>query len=95
LSSATNSTSTTLAATASAVKAAYDLANSKQAKLTSGTNIMTARGQSILTSGDLFDAVIISTNTAGPLQTTVGKCYIYTEPQTTEKIFVLSAPNNI
>ena len=95
LSSSTSDTSTTLAATASAVKAAYDLANSKQAKLTSGRNIMTARGQSILTSGDLFDTVIISTNTAGPLQTTVGKCYIYTEPQTTEKIFVLSAPNNI
>lgn len=53
LSSATNSTSTTLAATASAVKSAYDLANSKQEKLTSGTNIKTVNGESILGSGDL------------------------------------------
>lgn len=53
LSSATNSTSTTLAATPSAVKAAYDLANSKQAALVSGTNIKTINGQSILGSGDL------------------------------------------
>lgn len=53
LSSSTSSTSTTLAATASAVKAAYDLANKKQDKLTSGTNIKTINGQSILGSGDL------------------------------------------
>lgn len=39
LSSATNSTSTSLAATPSAVKAAYDLANSKQNQLTAGTGI--------------------------------------------------------
>jgi hypothetical protein len=53
LSSATNSTSTTLAATASAVKAAYDLANGKQDKLVSGTNIKTINGTSILGSGDI------------------------------------------
>ena len=53
LSSATNSTSTSLAATASAVKSAYDLANGKQDKLTSGTNIKTINGQSILGSGDI------------------------------------------
>lgn len=53
LSSATNSTSTTLAATASAVKAAYDLAKGKQDKLTSGTNIKTVNGQSLLGSGDI------------------------------------------
>lgn len=53
LSSATNSTSTTLAATASAVKSAYDLANGKQAKLVSGTNIKTINGTSILGSGDI------------------------------------------
>lgn len=53
LSSATNSTSTTLAATASAVKAAYDLANGKQDKLVSGTNIKTINGESILGSGDI------------------------------------------
>lgn len=53
LSSATNSTSTTLAATASAVKSAYDLANGKQDKLVSGTNIKTINGSSILGSGDI------------------------------------------
>lgn len=53
LSSDTNSTSTTLAATASAVKEAYDLANSKQATLVSGTNIKTINGTSILGSGDI------------------------------------------
>lgn len=53
LTSATNSTSTVLAATASAVKAAYDLANGKQAALISGTNIKTINGNSILGSGDI------------------------------------------
>ena len=53
LSSSTSSTSTTLAATSSAVKAAYDLANGKQDKLTSGTNIKTINGTSILGSGDI------------------------------------------
>jgi hypothetical protein len=42
-----------LAATASAVKAAYDLANGKQNKLVSGTNIKTINGTSILGSGDI------------------------------------------
>ena len=53
LNSATNSTSTTEAATPSAVKAAYDLANGKQAKLVSGTNIKTINGISILGEGDI------------------------------------------
>ena len=53
LSSATNSTSTSLAATASAVKAAYDLANGKQNKLTSGTNIKTVNNTSLLGSGNI------------------------------------------
>ena len=53
LSSATNSTSTALAATASAVKSAYDLANGKQDKLVSGTNIKTINGQSLLGSGNI------------------------------------------
>ena len=53
LTSSTSSTSTALAATASAVKAAYDLANGKQDKLTSGTNIKTINGQSILGSGNI------------------------------------------
>ncbi len=42
-----------MAATASAVKAAYDLANGKQDKLVSGTNIKTVNGTSILGSGDI------------------------------------------
>lgn len=53
LSSSTSSTSTSLAATPSAVKAAYDLANGKQDKLTSGTNIKTINGESILGSGNI------------------------------------------
>ena len=53
LTSSTSSTSTTLAATASAVKSAYDLANGKQDKLTSGTNIKTVNGQSLLGSGNI------------------------------------------
>lgn len=53
LSNATNSTSIHLAATPSAVKAAYDLANGKQDALVSGTNIKTINGSSILGSGDL------------------------------------------
>lgn len=53
LSSATNSTSTTLAATASAVKSAYDLANGRQEKLVSGTNIKTINNTSILGSGNI------------------------------------------
>lgn len=53
LSSSTSSTSTSLAATPSAVKAAYDLANGKQDALVSGTNIKTVKNQSILGSGDI------------------------------------------
>ena len=53
LSSSTSSTSTSLAATPSAVKSAYDLANGKQDKLVSGTNIKTINGTSILGSGDI------------------------------------------
>lgn len=53
LSSSTSSTSTSLAATPSAVKSAYDLANEKQAALVSGTNIKTVNGESILGSGDI------------------------------------------
>ena len=60
LSSSTSSTSTSLAATASAVKAAYDLAYNKQDKLTSGTNIKTINGQSILGSGDLATGTAVS-----------------------------------
>lgn len=53
LNSSTNSTSTAEAATPSAVKAAYDLANGKQDKLVSGTNIKTINGASILGSGNI------------------------------------------
>ena len=53
LSSSTTSNSTTEAATPSAVKAAYDLAGSKQDKLTSGTNIKTINGNAVLGSGNI------------------------------------------
>jgi hypothetical protein len=68
LSSSTSSTSTSLAATASAVKSVYDLAYKKQDKLTSGTNIKTINGQSILGSGDLG----ISSGNGKSLQTFSG-----------------------
>ena len=61
LSSATNSTSTALAATASAVKAAYDLANGKQDALVSGTNIKTVNGQSLLGAGDVDTSYTLPT----------------------------------
>lgn len=48
-----NSTSTSYAATANAVKKAYDLANSKQNGLVSGTNVKTINGESILGSGNI------------------------------------------
>lgn len=53
LTTLTNSSSTTLAATASAVKIAYDLANSKQDRLESGTNIKTINGQSLVGEGNI------------------------------------------
>lgn len=53
LSSSTSSTSTSLAATPSAVKSAYDLADGKQDALVSGTNIKTINGSSVLGSGNL------------------------------------------
>ena len=53
LSSSTSSSSTSLAATPSAVKSAYDLANGKQDALVSGTNIKTINNNSLLGSGDL------------------------------------------
>lgn len=53
LSSSTSSTSTVLAATSSAVKSAYDLANGKQDALVSGTNIKTINNNSLLGSGNI------------------------------------------
>ena len=53
LNTSTSSTATDMAATPSAVKSAYDLANGKQDALVSGTNIKTINSQSILGSGDL------------------------------------------
>lgn len=53
LNSTTNSSSTVEAATASAVKATYDLASSKQNALVSGTNIKTINGSSILGAGNM------------------------------------------
>ena len=53
LDNAIDSTSNTTAATSSAVKQAYDLANGKQDALVSGTNIKTINNQSLLGSGNL------------------------------------------
>ena len=53
LSSSISSTSNSLAATSSAVKQAYDLANGKQDALVSGTNIKTINSTSLLGSGDI------------------------------------------
>ena len=62
LSSSTSSTSTSLAATPSAVKAAYDLADGKQDALVSGTNIKTVNGNSLLGSGDVTISVPTKTS---------------------------------
>lgn len=53
LSSSISSEATNLAATSSAVKQAYDLANGKQDALVSGTNIKTINNESILGSGNI------------------------------------------
>lgn len=53
LTDSTSSTSTTTAATPASVRSAYNLANSKQDALVSGTNIKTVNGNSLLGSGDV------------------------------------------
>lgn len=53
LSNSTTSSSGSMAATPYAVKAAYDLAKSKQDALASGENIKTINGESVLGSGDI------------------------------------------
>lgn len=83
LSSATNSTSTTLAATASAVKSAYDLANGRQAKLVSGTNIKTINNTSILGSGNIrIDANIQAVDTQETLDEVNTNTYVKYVAQT-------------
>jgi len=64
LSNATNSTSTALAATANAVKLAYDHADGKQDALVSGTNIKTINGTSLLGSGDISTAELPSVSSS-------------------------------
>lgn len=83
LSSATNSTSTSLAATASAVKSAYDLANGRQAKLVSGTNIKTINNTSILGSGNIaIDANIQAVDTSETLDDVNTNTYVKYVAQT-------------
>ena len=83
LSSATNSTSTTLAATASAVKSAYDLANGRQEKLVSGTNIKTINNTSILGSGNIaIDANIQAVDTQETLDDVETNTYVKYVAQT-------------
>lgn len=53
LSTSVSSTSNETVPTSGTIKKVYDLANGKQDKLTSGTNIKTINGQSILGSGDI------------------------------------------
>lgn len=86
LSSATNSTSTALAATASAVKSAYDLANGRQEKLVSGTNIKTINNTSILGSGNIaIDANIQAVETGETLDDVNTNTYVkYVEQTLTE-----------
>ena len=76
LSSSTSSTSTTLAATASAVKSAYDLANGKQEKLVSGTNIKTINSNSILGSGNISVGTITAIQANGTSVATSGTANI-------------------
>lgn len=83
LSSATNSTSTSLAATASAVKSAYDLANGRQAKLVSGTNIKTINNTSILGRGNIaIDANIQAVDTQETLDDVNTNTYVKYVAQT-------------
>lgn len=83
LSSATNSTSTSLAATASAVKSAYDLANGRQEKLVSGTNIKTINNTSILGSGNIaIDANIQAVDTQETLDDVNTNTYVKYAVQT-------------
>lgn len=83
LSSATNSTSTTLAATPSAVKSAYDLANGRQEKLVSGTNIKTINNTSILGSGNIaIDANIQAVDTQETLDDVNTNTYVKYVAQT-------------
>lgn len=83
LSSATNSTSTSLAATASAVKSAYDLANGRQEKLVSGTNIKTINNTSILGSGNIaIDANIQAVDTSETLDEVNTNTYVKYVAQT-------------
>ena len=83
MSSATNSTSTSLAATASAVKSAYDLANGRQEKLVSGTNIKTINNTSILGSGNIaIDANIQAVDTQETLDDVNTNTYVKYAVQT-------------
>lgn len=83
MSSATNSTSTSLAATASAVKSAYDLANGRQEKLVSGTNIKTINNTSILGSGNIaIDANIQAVDTQETLDDVNTNTYVKYVAQT-------------
>lgn len=87
LSSAVNSTSTTLAATPSAVKQAYDLANSKQSALTFDST-PTSSSTNPVTSGGVYTSLTAKQNTitysntdltAGTSSLTTGEFYAYYE----------------
>lgn len=96
LSSATNSTSTSLAATASAVKSAYDLANGRQENLVSGTNIKTINNTSILGSGNIaIDANIQAVDTQETLDDVNTNTYVKYVAQTLTDDQKAQVRNNI
>lgn len=96
MSSATNSTSTSLAATASAVKTAYDLANGRQEKLVSGTNIKTINNTSILGSGNIaIDANIQAVDSSESLDDVVTNTKEIVEVTTASLNFNPLLPNKI
>ena len=77
LSSSTSSTSTSLAATPSAVKSAYDLANGKQDALVSGTNIKTINGESLLGEGNITTEQEEEFSSKVTFNETPGNTYFY------------------
>lgn len=96
LSSDTNSTSTTLAATSSAVKSVYDLANGRQEKLVSGTNIKTINNTSILGSGNItIDANIQAVDTSEILDDVETNTYVKYVAQTLTEEQKAQARTNI
>lgn len=85
-----------MAATASAVKSAYDLANGRQEKLVSGTNIKTINNTSILGSGNIaIDANIQAVDSSESLDDVVTNTKEIVEVTTASLEFNPLLPNKI